>query len=87
MRRREFIGLMCGAATWPLKASAQQSTNLPLVAVINPFTEDIASERTAALRLGLKQAGLVEGTHYPLHYVSQTAITRDCRNSHENWMH
>lgn len=66
MRRRQFIGLMCGAAAWPLKASAQQSANLPLVAVIIPFNEDIANERTAALRLGLKQAGLVEGTHYAL---------------------
>src|SRR5690349_184621 len=66
MLRRQFIGLICGAATLPLKASAQQSANLPLVAVINPFTEDIATERAAALRLGLKQAGLVEGTHYTL---------------------
>ena len=31
-----------------------------------PFTEDIATERTAALRLGLKQAGFIEGTHYAL---------------------
>ncbi len=66
MRRRQFISLMCGAATWPLKASAQQGANLPLVAIIIPFTEDIANERTAALRFGLKQAGLVEGIHYSL---------------------
>src|ERR1700731_1707120 len=66
MRRRQFISLMCAATTWPLKASAQQGANLPLVAVIIPFTEDIANERTSALRLGLKQAGLVEGTHYSL---------------------
>jgi putative ABC transport system substrate-binding protein len=66
MRRRQFISLMCGAAAWPLKASAQQGANLPLVAVINPFTEDVATERATALRLGLKQAGLVEGTHYTL---------------------
>ena len=39
---------------------------LPLIAVIIPFTEEIAAERTAALRAGLKQAGLVEGTHYAL---------------------
>jgi putative tryptophan/tyrosine transport system substrate-binding protein len=66
MRRRQFIGLMCTAASWPLKASAQQAAGLPLVAVIVPFNEGIANERTAALRLGLKQAGLVEGAHYTL---------------------
>jgi putative ABC transport system substrate-binding protein len=66
MRRREFISLVCGAAAWPLKALAQQAAKLPLVALINPFTEDLAAERAADLRLGLKQAGLVEGTHYAL---------------------
>ncbi len=54
------------AAAWPLKASAQQAANLPLVAMITPFTEELALGRAAPLRLGLKQAGLVEGTHYAL---------------------
>jgi putative tryptophan/tyrosine transport system substrate-binding protein len=66
MRRREFIGLVCGAATWPLKASAQQAANLPVIAILVPFTEDNAVSRAAALRLGLKQAGFIEGTHYVL---------------------
>lgn len=66
MRRRQFIGLVGGAAAWPLTAFAQQAAKLPLVGVLIPFTEDFATERTAALRLGLKQAGLVEGTHYAL---------------------
>jgi putative ABC transport system substrate-binding protein len=66
MRRREFISLIGGAATWPLTASAQQAANLPIVAMVTPFTEDNAVERAAPLRLGLKQAGLIEGTHYAL---------------------
>jgi putative tryptophan/tyrosine transport system substrate-binding protein len=67
MRRRAFIKILGGAAAaWPLKASAQQAANLPLVAVITPFTEELATERAAALRLGLKQAGFIEGTHYVL---------------------
>lgn len=45
---------------------AQRGAGLPLVAVLIPFTEDIATERTVALRSGLKQAGLVEGTDYAL---------------------
>jgi putative ABC transport system substrate-binding protein len=66
MRRRQFISLISGAAAWPLKALAQQAANLPLVALMNPFTEDLATERANALRLGLKQAGFIEGTHYSL---------------------
>jgi putative ABC transport system substrate-binding protein len=66
MRRRAFIKILGGAAAWPLKASAQQAANPPLVAMITPFTEELAVERAAALRLGLKQAGFIEGTHYVL---------------------
>jgi putative ABC transport system substrate-binding protein len=67
MKRRQFISLVGGAAALPLKALAQRgAANLPLVAVLIPFTEDLATERTTALRLGLKQAGLVEGTDYAL---------------------
>jgi ABC-type uncharacterized transport system substrate-binding protein len=67
MRRRAFIKMLGGAAAaWPLKASAQQAANLPLVALMTPFTEANALERAAALRLGLKQAGFIEGTHYIL---------------------
>jgi putative ABC transport system substrate-binding protein len=67
MRRRAFIKILGGAAAaWPLKALAQQAANLPVVAMMTPFKEDNAVERAAALRLGLKQAGFVEGTHYVL---------------------
>ena len=80
MKRRKFLQLASGAViAWPLPALAQQGTSLPLVAVIIPFTEDIATERTAALRLGLKQAGLIEGTTMLLRYALLTATTRDCR--------
>jgi putative ABC transport system substrate-binding protein len=64
MHRRQFISLACCAAVWPFRSLAQQAANPPLVALINPFTADRAAETIAALRLGLKQAGLIEGTHY-----------------------
>lgn len=67
MERRKFVQLAGGAAVaWPLSALAQQAAGLPLVAVLSPATEDSAAKRVAALRDGLKQAGLVEGTHYAL---------------------
>ena len=66
MQRREFIGLIGGAAAWPLAARAQQAANLPLVAVIAMSTEQLATARSASIREGLKQAGLIEGKDYVL---------------------
>lgn len=67
MERRRFIQAVTGAAiAWPLTASAQQARSSPIVAVLLPSPEDRAVKLVAALRDGLKQAGLVEGTHYTL---------------------
>jgi putative ABC transport system substrate-binding protein len=68
MERRKLVQLAGGAAVaWPLAALAQQTTRgIPLVAVLFPTTEDRAVKMTAALRDGLKQAGVVEGVDYAL---------------------
>ena len=70
MQRREFIGLIGGAAAWPLaaqaQAQAQKAANLPLVAVLGMSTEQIVTARSASIREGLKQAGLIEGKDYVL---------------------
>jgi putative ABC transport system substrate-binding protein len=66
MQRREFFGLIGGAAAWPLAARAQQAANLPLVAVITVAGEQMATARSASIREGLKQAGLLEGRDYVL---------------------
>jgi putative ABC transport system substrate-binding protein len=66
MRRRDFIVLVGGTtATWPLVALAQKA-NLPLVAVLFPGTEESNKDRLVALRAGLREAGLVEGSQYAL---------------------
>ena len=64
MQRREFIGLIGGAAAWPLAVHAQQAANLPLVAVIVIAGEQMGTARNASIREGLKQAGLLEGRDY-----------------------
>lgn len=66
MQRREFIGLIGGAAAWPLAAQAQQAASLPLVAVVTVAGEQMAAVRSASIREGLKQAGLIEGKDYVL---------------------
>src|SRR4051812_35750462 len=60
MKRRDFIGLLGGAAAWPLVARAQQTDKPATIGFLssggppNPNT-------LAALRQGLSDMGFVEG--------------------------
>ena len=57
MRRREFIGVLAGAAaTWPLAARAQQSTFQ--VGFLYPGPQAAASPRIAAYSSGLQAGGI-----------------------------
>src|SRR5712672_1862793 len=63
MKRREFIGLLSGAAaTWPLAARAQQSERMRRIGVLVP------SIRQDAIRLGLRDLGYVEGQNILVEY-------------------
>lgn len=55
---------MSGAAVvaFPWRAFAQKE--LPLVAVLVPGNAKLANERLVAIRQGMREAGLAEGTHY-----------------------
>jgi putative ABC transport system substrate-binding protein len=63
VRRREFIALLGGAATWPLTARGQSSGPVRRVGALMNFAADAAGgkERLAAFRQGLQVAGWEEG--------------------------
>jgi putative ABC transport system substrate-binding protein len=66
MRRRQFLGLIGGAAAWPLSTRAQQGQ--PLIGVLNPLSRAAVPRHIEALRSGLRAAGYVEGQNIRLEW-------------------
>jgi putative ABC transport system substrate-binding protein len=63
MRRREFITLVGGAATWPLAARAQQPERMRRIGVLMNLSADDreGQARLAAFQQGLQQLGWSDG--------------------------
>ena len=67
MRRREFITLVGGAATWPLAVHAQQPA-IPVVGFINAASAQNYTRQLRAFLKGLGEAGLVDGQNMKIEY-------------------
>jgi hypothetical protein len=63
MRRREFIGLVGGAAAWPFVARAQQRERLRRVVVLEPIAKDTpsAQARYTAFLQAFERLGWMDG--------------------------
>jgi putative tryptophan/tyrosine transport system substrate-binding protein len=70
MKRREFIGLVGGAATWPVVALAQQPEPMRRIGVLVGLAENDPEmkERLAGFRQGLEKLGWSEGSNVRIDY-------------------
>jgi putative tryptophan/tyrosine transport system substrate-binding protein len=70
MKRRAFISLIGGAATWPLVARAQQRERMRRIGVLMPLAADdaAAQARNAAFLQGLQKLGWTVGQNVQIEY-------------------
>lgn len=68
MRRRQFLGLVCGAAAArPMLARAQQA--MPVIGVISAGERSGFADLLVATRQGLKEFGFIEGQNFEFEYA------------------
>jgi putative tryptophan/tyrosine transport system substrate-binding protein len=69
MRRREFLGVLGGAATaWPFAARAQQPPKLPTIGFLGAATQAAVSHWIVAFERRLRELGWVDGRTVAIEY-------------------
>jgi putative ABC transport system substrate-binding protein len=65
-KRREFIGLLGGAASWPMAARAQQA--VPVIGFLGSSSPETWRRVVAAVRQGLADTGYADGRNVTIEY-------------------
>jgi putative ABC transport system substrate-binding protein len=70
MRRREFFGIVCGAAGYPITTHAQQRASERRIGVLSGFAmnDPDAQARIAAFKKGMQEQGWSEGRNLQIDY-------------------
>jgi putative ABC transport system substrate-binding protein len=68
MRRREVIGLLGGAAAWPLALHAEPRA-MPVIGFLCSGSAEAFAQQVAAFRDGLKEFGYVEGRNVVIEFA------------------
>src|SRR3984893_2127310 len=68
MRRREFIGVLGGAAAWPLTARGQQPSRLQTIGVFGAASRSTSHTWIAAFVQRLRDLGWIEGRNVAIEY-------------------
>jgi len=81
MRRREFLGVVGGAAAWPLAVRAQQAERIRRIGLLIAQLADDpeAQARLAAFVQGLQQMGWVDGRNVRLDVRWTAGVAADTR--------
>jgi putative ABC transport system substrate-binding protein len=76
IRRRDVVGLVGGAAVWPMTATAQQAA-VPIVGYLDLGAPEADAHLTAAFRRGLAEGGYIEGRNITIEFrFANNDVTR-----------
>src|SRR5262245_15594807 len=76
LRRREFVGLLTAAVTWPPAVLGQKSA-LPVIGFLHPGSSAGWAAMIAAFEQGLKQAGFVANNNVAIeHHWAENQASR-----------
>src|SRR5262245_37481848 len=70
MRRRSFLGVLGGAAAWPLAARAQTPSKIPHIGVLDFFSSAASAEFLSSFHEGLRELGHRDGQNIRVEYHS-----------------